>query len=401
MNRETKHSIKFANKEKLAKLEKVFDMYQHDLQLYINEILAGKMELAKFVSSKDLGVPGTLIKQSHWKSLLYKEASAMVKKQLRITKERTYKKYKKLYAKYKNEGRLQYFTSKKFRDLSINYLKRTKINIKKVSIPLDQRIVNVQKGNHYDYFLEITLPIENIKNKKQKYDHIKVPLKSYTYCNKYIQWKRSMTVKLTRNEHGMFACFCYEKEDAPKKESGKTVAIDLGYNKLITTDAGEIYGSELKPIYLKLANKLRGSKNYTQYLQYKRTEVNRVVNQFVKEQNLFTLCCEDLKELRKSSKLSHKKLNKQQYFTYAQALAKLDSLSQTEGFLLIKVNPAYTSQTCSKCGEKHKESRIGEDFKCVSCNMEMDADINAARNILQRGVYSPSSTKTDLIENFQ
>jgi len=398
MNRETKHTIKFANKEKLAKLDQVFDMYQHDLQLYIDTILAGKMELAKFLSSKLLDVPGALIKHSHWKSLLYKEASAIIKKQLRITKERTYKKYKKIYSKYKNEDRLHYFTSMKFRDLSINYLKRTKINIKKVSIPLDQRMTNVQAGNHYDYFVEITLPIENIEKKRQKYNHIKVPLKSYTYCNKYISWKRSMTVKLIRNEHGMFACFCYEKEDTPKKESGKTVAIDLGYNKLITTDSGEIYGSELKPIYLKLANKLRGSKNYTQYLQYKRTEVNRVVNQFVKEQDLSTLCCEYLKKLRKSSKMSHKELNKQQYFTYAQALAKLDSLSQTEGFLLIKVNPAYTSQACSKCGEIHKESRLGEDFKCVSCNMELDADINAARNILQRGVYSPSYTETNPVE---
>jgi len=395
MNRETKHTIKFANKEKLAKLEQVFDMYQHDLQLYIDTILAGKMELSKFLSSKLLDVPGALIKHSHWKSLLYKEASAIIKKQLRITKERTYKKYKKLYAKYKNEDRLHYFTSRKFRDLSINYLKRTKINIKKVSIPLDQRMVNVQTGNYYDYFMEITLPIENIEKKRQKYKHIKVPLKSYTYCNKYISWKRSMTVKLTKNQYGMFACFSYEKEDAPKKESGKTVAIDLGYNKLITTDTGEIYGSKLKPIYLKLANKIRGSKNYTQYLQYKKTEINRVINQFVKEQNLFTLCCEDLKELRKSSKLSHKELNKQQYFTYAQVLTKLDSLSQTEGFLLIKVNPAYTSQACSKCGEIHKESRLGEDFKCVSCNMELDADINAARNILQRGVYSPSYTETN------
>ncbi len=401
MNREIKHAMKFANKEKLAKLEQVFNMYQHDLQLYIDTILASKMELAKFLSSKLLDVPGAIIKHSHWKSLLYKEASAIIKKQLRITKERTYKKYKKLYAKYKNEDRLQYFTSRKFRDLSINYLKRTKINIKKVSIPLDQRMVNIQSGNHYDYFLEISLPIQISARKGDNrpiYEHIKVPLKSYTYCNKYISWKRSMTVKLTRNQYGMFACFSYEKEDVPKKESGKTVAIDLGYNKLITTDTGEIYGSELKPIYLKLANKLRGSKNYKQYLQYKRTEINRILNKFVKEQNLFTLCCEDLKELRKSSKMSHKELNKQQYFTYAQALAKLDALSQTEGFLLIKVNPAYTSQTCSKCGEIHKESRMNENFKCISCNMELDADINAARNILQRGVYSPSYTETNPIE---
>lgn len=98
-----------------------------------------------------------------------------------------------------------------------------------------------------------------------------------------------------------------------------------------------------------------------------------------------------MKELRKSSKLATKQLNKQQYFTYAQVLTKLDSLAEVEGFQLCKVNPAYTSQTCSSCGEIHKESRLGEDFKCIVCGMVMDADQNAAINILHRGAYSPSS----------
>ena len=38
----------------------------------------------------------------------------------------------------------------------------------------------------------------------------------------------------------------------------------------------------------------------------------------------------------------------------------------------------YTSQTCSKCGSSHKESRNGEDFMCVECKYEIDADLNAA-----------------------
>ena len=38
-------------------------------------------------------------------------------------------------------------------------------------------------------------------------------------------------------------------------------------------------------------------------------------------------------------------------------------------------------------------SRNGENFECVKCKMKIDADYNAALNILHRGVYSPSATK--------
>ena len=58
-------------------------------------------------------------------------------------------------------------------------------------------------------------------------------------------------------------------------------------------------------------------------------------------------------------------------------------------------NPSYTSQTCSKCGSIHKESRNGEDFICVECKYEIDADLNASINILHRGIYSSSTIKTE------
>lgn len=70
-------------------------------------------------------------------------------------------------------------------------------------------------------------------------------------------------------------------------------------------------------------------------------------------------------------------------------------LSETEGFRLIKVNPAYTSQRCHVCNTVDKLSRQGEVYHCKTCGAEMDADINAAINILHLGVYSPQNLKAE------
>lgn len=53
---------------------------------------------------------------------------------------------------------------------------------------------------------------------------------------------------------------------------------------------------------------------------------------------------------------------------------------------VIKVNPAYTSQTCSCCGHVDKDNRKTQDkFKCTSCGHTENADFNAAKNILKAG----------------
>ena len=49
------------------------------------------------------------------------------------------------------------------------------------------------------------------------------------------------------------------------------------------------------------------------------------------------------------------------------------------------VNPAYTSQTCHRCGHVAEESRREARFKCVSCGYAGNADINAAFNVLALG----------------
>jgi len=54
--------------------------------------------------------------------------------------------------------------------------------------------------------------------------------------------------------------------------------------------------------------------------------------------------------------------------------------------MLVKVNPMFTSQTCSKCSHVDKSSRCGEQFCCTNCGHTEDADTNAAKNIRARGM---------------
>ena len=57
------------------------------------------------------------------------------------------------------------------------------------------------------------------------------------------------------------------------------------------------------------------------------------------------------------------------------------------GVQLIAVNPVNTSRTCSRCRaiNKHKlaEYRV---FKCPTCGLEIDRDLNAAINILNKSL---------------
>ena len=64
---------------------------------------------------------------------------------------------------------------------------------------------------------------------------------------------------------------------------------------------------------------------------------------------------------------------------------KLKDLEQRLGIISEEVNPAYTSQSCSKCGYVDKRNRRTQaKFKCLWCGHEKHADVNAGSNIGQR-----------------
>ncbi|MGV9375262.1 RNA-guided endonuclease InsQ/TnpB family protein [Nonomuraea sp. NPDC003707] len=60
----------------------------------------------------------------------------------------------------------------------------------------------------------------------------------------------------------------------------------------------------------------------------------------------------------------------------------LTSAARRTGTQIVKVNPAYTSITCSTCGAVDAKSRESQArFSCTSCAMVAHADVNAAINI--------------------
>ena len=66
---------------------------------------------------------------------------------------------------------------------------------------------------------------------------------------------------------------------------------------------------------------------------------------------------------------------------------KLHSYKAEEaGKKVVKVNPAYTSQTCSKCYKraKNKQELTDRVFICAYCGLVLDRDVNSARNILYK-----------------
>ena len=61
--------------------------------------------------------------------------------------------------------------------------------------------------------------------------------------------------------------------------------------------------------------------------------------------------------------------------------------ARVNGSRVIKVNPAYTSQTCNACGHRAPENRESQAvFRCVACKHQAHADVNAAKNILAAGL---------------
>ena len=59
---------------------------------------------------------------------------------------------------------------------------------------------------------------------------------------------------------------------------------------------------------------------------------------------------------------------------------------------VVKVDPAYTSQTCSRCGHVGKANRPSPAvFACQACGWALNADHNAAINILVRAGLPPVS----------
>ena len=69
----------------------------------------------------------------------------------------------------------------------------------------------------------------------------------------------------------------------------------------------------------------------------------------------------------------------------------LEYFGKVYGVPVVAVEPAYTSQNCSGCGNTVKKSLSTRTHTC-GCGLVLDRDENAAKNILSAGLKQLSTT---------
>lgn len=264
--------------------------------------------------------------------------------------------------------------------------KKTKPIYKRLLMELSSNFVEFHEDkNSFDFWLKL----KSIKGKVGGGNGLKLwfPSKKHFHYNKFKDWNRKKSIRIYQNKKGVFADVYFEKEQ-PKSKGNKFLAIDIGYKKLLVDSNGNQYGKELEQKIEKITRKVQKSKAFKRALIERDEYINKELKKLdLKE--ISTLYVEALKNLKyktkQKRKLNKKFRSKQQYWTYSKILKKLELLAEENNVCFQKIDPAYTSQICSSCGKLDKSSRRGECFSCKNCGFEIDADFNAAKNILHRG----------------
>jgi len=72
--------------------------------------------------------------------------------------------------------------------------------------------------------------------------------------------------------------------------------------------------------------------------------------------------------------------------SWGELVLKIQQVAEKFGCIVTKVNPKFTSQTCSNCGHVDSASRNKEKFVCTNCGFIADADNQASVNIGMKGL---------------
>ena len=281
--------------------------------------------------------------------------------------------------------------------------------VKTLKLDENVAVLEVSKNaTHFDYFVKLST--------LQKRKPIYLPLKRNPYldeCLKKGERLPFIQVQITDKTCTISTLVGYDK--TPLRLSTESIGLDFGMVAMFTTSDGERHGlssftklkiwdEELLALTKDLQQqsiKLTTNACYVQLQQriksYFKNEIGRILNKLAKK-NVGVFVVEKL-DFRAAG-LS-KRMNRLIGRTYRSVVkAKLARLTEQYGIQIIAVNPAYTSQECSRCHHVSKHNRKSQkDFICQHCHYSCNADVNARRVINQRRslmlefpVYSKSST---------
>ena len=224
-------------------------------------------------------------------------------------------------------------------------------------------------------------------------------IKFVCHNQKYIPYiKGEADLVFKKGKFYLFQTVEVPEEDIKNVES--FIGVDFGLTDLAVTSDDKKHSAEWLNTYREKRQRIRssvqskgtkGSKKLLKRLSGKERTTAKIINHTIsksivksaKEQGK-GIAIEDLTNIRFTSKRRNKKFRtKLGRWNFSQLRSFLTYKSLLNGVLLVVVEPAYTSQTCSVC--KHIGKRNNKSFKCENCGNNMDADFNASRNIATLG----------------
>jgi len=242
-----------------------------------------------------------------------------------------------------------------------------------------------------------------------------VPFRFGAYAEGMLQRTRGQCDLLYRKRSDTF--FLAITVDAPEPtpdEANEYLGVDLGVITLAATSDGEFLNhstgpqhahiNQVRARYSRFRHKLqtKGTKS-AKRLMRKRSgrekrfarDINHCLSKAIVQTAKGTrraVALEDLKHIRERagktvSKRQRRVLHSWAFFQLRAFIAYKAALA---GVPVVYVNPASTSQTCSRCGHWEKANRQSQArFLCRSCGFSAHADLNAACNIAHRAAVIP------------
>jgi putative transposase len=226
----------------------------------------------------------------------------------------------------------------------------------------------------------------------------------------FYQIEQIKRVRILRRADGYYVQFSAQLDPRdtiePIVPSQKAVGIDVGIKYFLADSQGNIEPNpqfyrqgeqQLNRLNRKKSKKsCKGklqSKNYHKARRsyaLKHLKVSRQREEFVKRVALRLIKSNDLvayedlnvKGMVKNRRLS-KSISDAGWSTFRRWV---EYFGYKYGKVTVAVPPHHTSQNCSNCGEKVQKSLSTRTHICPHCNYVQDRDINAAINILQKGL---------------
>jgi len=205
-------------------------------------------------------------------------------------------------------------------------------------------------------------------------------------------------IRITRKALRTEVALSYDLPTPEAKPVTNPVGIDMGISKRLTTSDGktiekrEIDRKELIRLQRSVSRKKKGSNNrrkavsllakeWQRLTDRERDYLHRLTSEIVKMYDFIAV-----EKLKTKNMLRNRNLAKSiAEQAWGKTLTLLNEKAESAGVKMVEVDPGGTSQECSNCGATVKKNLSVRTHKC-SCGLVMDRDLNAAINILHRGL---------------